>query len=376
MTEVVITGVGMVSCAGDGIDANRAALASRAPPRIDSERFRPCVVHPVVPLDWDRQIPKRLDQRQMEDWQRLGVFAAGQALDNAGLKTDEATKARMHAIVAAGGGERDYEVDAAILTGLRGAEDPDRFLNERLTRDLRPTLFLAQLSNLLAGNIAIVHGVTGSSRTFMGEETSGADALRIARERIVHGQGDVFLVGASYNAERPDILLIYEMGGFLWKAGHRPVWDRPRDGGGFIPASGACFVVLESRDHAEARGATILATVIDVAVARTRRRPGDVAASLRSMWRLDGGHEPDLILSGATGVSGITEEEDGVLGELAGGTRRFATADTVGHTLEAHPLMGFGLAAASIAAGSSRHVIVTSVGHHHGEAVIRLRASA
>ena len=50
--------------------------------------------------------------------------------------------------------------------------------------DLRPTLFLAQLSNLLAGNISIVHGVTGSSRTFMGEETAGVDAVRIAFARI------------------------------------------------------------------------------------------------------------------------------------------------------------------------------------------------
>ena len=78
----------------------------------------------------------------------------------------------MHLIVAAGGGERDYAVDGQILTGLRKAADPGVFLNERLMGDLRPTLFLAQLSNLLAGNISIVHGVTGASRTFMGEESS------------------------------------------------------------------------------------------------------------------------------------------------------------------------------------------------------------
>ena len=56
--------------------------------------------------------------------------------------------------------------------------------------DLRPTLFLAQLSNLLAGNIAIVHGVSGTSRTFMGEEAAehrrgadraGADRIRTER---------------------------------------------------------------------------------------------------------------------------------------------------------------------------------------------------
>ena len=63
--------------------------------------------------------------------------------------------------------------------------------------DLRPTLFLAQLSNLFAGNISIVHGVTGSSRTFMGEEPAGVDAVRIALSRIDAGQSDVALVGGA-----------------------------------------------------------------------------------------------------------------------------------------------------------------------------------
>ena len=55
----------------------------------------------------------------MEPWQRLGVYAAGLALDAAGAKDDAALKSRMHLIVAAGGGERDYAVDGQILTGLR-----------------------------------------------------------------------------------------------------------------------------------------------------------------------------------------------------------------------------------------------------------------
>src|SRR4051794_3153841 len=152
----------------------------------------------------------------------------------------------MHLIVAAGGGERDYAVDGQILTGLRSADQPGVFLNEHLMGDLRPTLFLAQLSNLLAGNISIVHGVTGASRTFMGEESSGIDALRIAQARIASGQNDLFLVGGSYNAQRPDVLLIYEMGGFLWKRPYAPVWDRADAGGGMILGSGAAFLVLES----------------------------------------------------------------------------------------------------------------------------------
>ena len=83
--------------------------------------------------------------------------------------------------------------------------------------DLRPTLFLAQLSNLLAGNISIVHGVTGSSRTFMGEESAGIDAVRIALSRIGAGQSDIALVGGSYNGERPDLLMLYEFGGLALK---------------------------------------------------------------------------------------------------------------------------------------------------------------
>src|SRR3546814_12106394 len=66
-------------------------------------------------IDWSEQIPKRGDQRQMENWQRLGVFAAGLALDDAGLKTDADACSSMDMIVAAGGGERDIKVDSLIV---------------------------------------------------------------------------------------------------------------------------------------------------------------------------------------------------------------------------------------------------------------------
>src|SRR5215208_5598770 len=168
---VLVTGIGLVSCLGEGPDAHWQRLM-QARPCADTTTFAPYVVHPLAPIELDRQIPKKGDQRQMEPWQRIGTFAAGLALDSAGAKGNAALLARMDLIVAAGGGERDYAVDAAILTGLQGAERPGVFLNERLMSDLRPTLFLAQLSNLLAGNISIVHGVTGSSRTFMGEEAA------------------------------------------------------------------------------------------------------------------------------------------------------------------------------------------------------------
>ena len=372
MREVVITGIGLVSCAGEGVEPHLTALKSGAEPRLDQATFAPYPVHPAAALDYDKQIPKKSDQRQMEPWQRLGCYAAGLALDAANAKQDAALKARMHLIVAAGGGERDYAVDGQILTNIRQAANPGVFLNERLMGDLRPTLFLAQLSNLLAGNISIVHGVAGASRTFMGEEASGIDAIRIAHARIASGQNDIFLVGGSYNAERADVLLIYEMGGFLWKRPFISVWERPAQGGGFILGSAAAFLVMESREHAAARGVTPLAAVTSVQADRTRRRPGDVAASIKRLWGAAGATTGAIVFSGATGVKGITEEEQTALLDVAPGVEAHATGNLIGHAMEAQVPAGVALAAALIHGSKAGEAVVTSVGHMRGEGLVRL----
>ena len=161
-------------------DWTRTGSASTSRRRRRHRSFAPYIVHRLAPLELDKQIPKKGDQRQMEPWQRIGTYAAGLALDSAGVKGNAELLARMDMIVAAGGGERDERSTPPSWPGLPKAERPEAFLNERLMSDLRPTLFLAQLSNLLAGNISIVHGVTGSSRTFMGEEAAGVEAVRIA----------------------------------------------------------------------------------------------------------------------------------------------------------------------------------------------------
>jgi 3-oxoacyl-[acyl-carrier-protein] synthase II len=177
--EVWITGIGIVSCLGEGPDAHWQGFAERRI-KVDAETFAPYLVHPLAPLELDRQIPKKGDQRQMEAWQRIGTYAAGLALQDAGVKGNADLLGRMDMIVAAAGGERDIAVDGSVLSNKSKAANPGAFLNEKLMNDLRPTLFLAQLSNLLAGNISIVHGVTGSSRSFMGEEGAGVEAVRVA----------------------------------------------------------------------------------------------------------------------------------------------------------------------------------------------------
>src|SRR4030095_14388261 len=110
----------------------------------DMKAFAPYIVHPLAPIELDKQIPKKGDQRQMEPWQRIGTYAAGLALDSAGAKGNAELLAHMDMIVAAGGGERDEKVDTAVLAGLPRADNPGAFLNERLISALAPTLFLAQ----------------------------------------------------------------------------------------------------------------------------------------------------------------------------------------------------------------------------------------
>ena len=180
----------------------------------------------MTPLELDRQIPKRGDQRQMEAWQRIGTYAAGLALDSAGVKGNAELLSRMDMIVAAGGGERDYAADAAILSALPSAADPGAFLNEHLLADLRPTLFLAQLSNLLAGNISIVHGVVGSSRTFMGEEASGTDAVRIACARIAARPGRTVPGRRLLQCAAAGCAAALRDGQLLWKRAFAGVWPR------------------------------------------------------------------------------------------------------------------------------------------------------
>ena len=390
--EAWITGIGIVSCLGEGPDAHWQGLLHPRP-SADTARFAPYVIHPLAPVEFDKQIPKRGDQRQMEAWQRIGTYAAGLALDSGKVKGNAALLGSTDMIVAGGGGERDLEVDVAIMTGLRTAADPDAFINERLMSDLRPTLFLAQLSNLLAGNISIVHGVTGSSRTFMGEEAAGIDAVRIALSRIAAGQSKLALVGGAHNAERKDLLLLYEFGGFVLKTAYQPVWSR-RSNPGFAPASLGAFLVLEERQHAEARGAEPIARLSLAVSGRTGRDAGAVTDALRRMWepierRLEAGRY--AILSGATGVEPATAEEHSFLAEHPEAAVR-ATGSRIGHGMEAQFPMNIALAALAVRhgilfppcngspvertmEGALAQAVVTGVGHWRGEGMALVEAA-
>jgi 3-oxoacyl-[acyl-carrier-protein] synthase II len=266
-------------------------------------------------------------------------------------------------------------------------------LNEKLMSDIRPTLFLAQLSNLLAGNISIVHGVTGSSRTFMGEESSGVDALRIALARIDAGQADIALVGGSYNGERKDQLILYAFGDELLTGGYKTVWDR-RPNGGLVMGSCGAFLVIESRAHAEKRNAKIFARLSAVMSERSSRASDAVTPSLRAMWdRINAKIRPGsaAILSGASGSPRATEGERVFLTEHADIPVR-ATGSYIGHGMEPAFPMNVALAAVALnrgslfaardatgfekpMAGALKQVVVTSVGYWRGEGLALVEAA-
>ncbi|HEY7610077.1 MAG TPA: beta-ketoacyl synthase N-terminal-like domain-containing protein, partial [Alphaproteobacteria bacterium] len=197
--EVWITGYGLLSPLGETPAAWFEALAAPARWRraFDAETYAPFPIHPIRDYALERQVPKPGDQRAMGPLMQYGAYAAGLALEMAGLKGNAALLQETHLIAASGAGERDWELDKQILAKLDSVNDRGAFLNRQLSDGLRPTLFLAQLPNLFAGNISLIHGVSGSSRTFMGEEAAGVDALRVALRRCAAGQGDIFLVGAA-----------------------------------------------------------------------------------------------------------------------------------------------------------------------------------
>ena len=390
--ETWITGVGIVSSLGEGPQAHWQAL-NAAPGPADAVTWAPFVIHPIAALDLDKQIPKKGDQRQMEAWQRIGTYAAGLALDSAGVKGNAELLARMDMIVAAGGGERDAAVDAMILSGLRKSDRPAAFLNERLMNDLRPTLFLAQLSNLVAGNISIVHGVTGSSRTFLGEESAGVDAIRVARARIVAGQSEIALVGGCANADQISTILLFIMGHVLWRGELEPLWERAAAGGGLASGSIGAFLVIEEKAHALARAATPFARLDAVLSAHARREAGAITATLNELW---GRIAPRVeaaglgIISGATGAEPATAEERAFLAARPSIAMR-ATGSHLGHGVEAQFPMNIALAAIALREGRMfpsfdpsgferamdaplRQVAVTSVGHWRGEGLALLEA--
>src|SRR5437868_3381907 len=287
--EVWITGIGIATSLGEGLDAHWEALNAQRV-NVDEQRFAPYIVHPWAPIKLDAQIPKKGDQRQMEAWQRIGTYAA-----------------------------------------------------------------------------------------------------RIALARIASGQSDIALIGAAHNDERTDLLILYEFCDFNLKDRFTPVWAR-QGNAGFALGSAGAFLVIESRKHAEARGAKPYARLTKVVSDRAQRKhPGEVTRTLEGLWsRLGTLDDGGALITGATGVEPVTSEERAFLSQHPGYAVR-ATGTLFGHTLDTQFPLGLALAALSISRGKlfppndptgvevemsepPGQIVVVGAGHWRGEGMALVEA--
>jgi len=226
----------------------------------------------------------------------------------------------------------------------------------------------------------------------MGEEAAGVSAIETAVAQIRHGQGEVFLVGGAYIAERADMMMLMEFAHTLWQGEHCPVWSREETDGGMIMGSAGAFLVLESRAHAEARGVKPYARISQVESDRCNRQPGaarEVADGLfkRLSDRLPPGPLP--VLSSCCGIQPQLREEHEFLDSLSGsGYEPFirGTSTVFGNTLEAHFPLSVILASLAISrgaffapfdttgvekdfSGQPERVLISTWGHWRGESL-------
>jgi len=169
------------------------------------------------------------------------------------------------------------------------------------------------------------------------------------------------------------------------------VWDR-KDHSGFALGSGGAFLVIESKAHAEARGAKPFARLKTVIADRARRKDaGEVTASLDKLWTNLGPLKQDAaIITGATGAEPATSEELSFLKKHADVAVR-ATGTTFGHAVETQFPLGIGLAALAISRGAlyppndstgveiemskpPSQIVVIGTGHWRGEGMALVEA--
>jgi 3-oxoacyl-[acyl-carrier-protein] synthase II len=243
--------------------------------------------------------------------------------------------------------------------------------------------------------MSIVHGVTGSSRTFMGEEPASIEAVRTAFARITARQSDIVLVGGAYNAEREDCVVLYAANNYLRKGKPSGVWERATTGGGMELGSMGAFLVFEASDHARARGAKPVARVSAVVSDRAKRTPGAITAALDRMWQTIGPRVTSgraAFMSGSTGAEPATAEERAFLKQHADLPVR-ATGTHIGQGPEPQFAMNIALAALALEhgnlyppsdgsgferamEGALAQVVVTCVGHWRCEGLALVEAAS
>ncbi|BDV32699.1 MULTISPECIES: beta-ketoacyl-ACP synthase II [Methylocystis] len=266
MRRVVVTGLGVVSPLGCGVETNwrRLVAGEHGFRRIDTFEVNDlaCQIAAVVPRgdgsngsfnpdDWFD--PK--EQRKVDDFIIYGTAAATQALADAGWKADTAEKQETTGVLIGSG-----------IGGLGGIYETSITLKEKGPRRVSPFFVSGRIINLVAGYVSIMHGLKGPNHAVVTACATGTHAIGDAARIIAMGDADVMVAGG---AESP-VNRIGVAGFAACRALSTGFNDRPaeasrpydKDRDGFVLGEGAGCVVLEEYEHAKARGARIYGELI------------------------------------------------------------------------------------------------------------------
>ncbi|MBM2768226.1 beta-ketoacyl-[acyl-carrier-protein] synthase family protein [Burkholderia anthina] len=331
--RVVITGIGIVSCLGNSLgevsDALRTGRSGIS--RVDAWRergFRSQIAG-VASVGVAPRFARK-HERFMGDTARFAAHATASALDDAGLDAGMLHSPRAGTIVGSGiGSIADYD-DAMAIAHHRGIDKTP------------PYVVPKAMGSTASACVAQLFGIEGVSYTPSSACTSAALAIGQAAQLIRAGCQDIVLAGGS-EALHDNMTLMFDAMGAL-SSGFNDMPDRAsrpytlgRDG--FVIASGAGMLVLESLEHARARGARIYAEVggfgqcTDNAGMATPHAPG-IARAMRAALA-GGGRRPDYVNTHAPSTPLGDLEELKALGDVFGGDVP-AFSSTKGMT--GHPL--------------------------------------
>jgi len=265
MRRVVVTGLGMVSPLGCGVEITWARLLAGQNGARVIDHFEvsdlAARIGCVIPrgdgsegtFAADQWMEPK-EQRKVDDFILFAVSAATQALDDAGWHPKTYEEQTSSGVLIGSG-----------IGGIGGIADAALVLHEKGPRRISPFFIPGRLINLASGYVSIQHGLKGPNHSVVTACSTGAHAVGDAARLIALGDADVMVAGG---AESPINRL--SLAGFaacraLSTRNDEPTrasrpYDRDRDG--FVMGEGAATMVLEERDHAIARGAKIYAEVI------------------------------------------------------------------------------------------------------------------
>jgi 3-oxoacyl-[acyl-carrier-protein] synthase-1 len=337
LQRVVVTGMGIVSCLGNTLDEVSAALRegrSRIE-RIDAWRERGFAsqVAGVASVAHEPPFERKLE-RFMGDTARFACHAARKAIDDAGLDAAQLRSPRVGTVIGSGIGTMSTYDAAMAIAHARGVDK------------VPPYTVPHAMSSTASANVAQVFGLEGVSYSPSSACTTSALAIGQAMQLIQTGRQQVVLAGGSESLHDNMTLMFDAMGALSRRFNDTPQkasrpYDTERDG--FVIASGGGVLVLESLDHALARGARIYAELTgfgdctDSGGMVTPRAAG-IARAMRGALN-EAGKRPDYVNTHAPSTPLGDLEELHALNEVFGAAfdhRVPAFSSTKGMT--GHPL--------------------------------------